>query len=158
MTPPTLGLRHRAACGFSLVEALVALGLVAWAFLGIGGLVLVSSGLVRAARSHTVALAVARGALEGLCSGGFDGTWGRLGLDGSAAAATVDSRADAWAAPWQRVLAASLADAHAEIELHSIAPSASVPLREADAIRVTVTVLWSDGRRARRIRLATVRT
>jgi len=151
-------LRRRAACGFSLVEVLVALALGTWAFLSIGGLLVVASRTVRAGRSHSVALSIARGVLEELNGGGFDSAWERLDLDGSTASARVDSRTNPWAARWQGALDASLRDARAEIELRSLSPVASAPLRDAAEMVVAVTVHWSDGARPRRLRIATVRT
>jgi type II secretory pathway pseudopilin PulG len=150
--------RCRGARGSTLIEALVALALVAWAFLGVGELFLTASGLVRTARSHTAALAVARSLLEDLAGGGFDGTWERLGADGTAARVTSDSRTSPWARSWQRALDAALGDGWAEIEVASVAPAPTAPLRDASAIRVRVTVAWTDGSRPRRVRITAVRT
>jgi len=150
--------RDRLAAGFTLAETLLALGLFAGALLAIGGLTLHSRRLVAAGRAHTVALAVARGIVEDLSAGGFEGTWRLLGLDGSAASARVDSRSCAWAAPWQGTLEHALARARAEIELVALAPAATTPLREASAVRVVVTVSWLERSRPRSLRLVMVRT
>ncbi len=144
--------------GFTLVENLVALGLFAVALVAIGGLAVSARRLLDAGRTSSVALGVARGILDELSGTSFEGTWQVLGLDGSSASESVDSRACPWAASWQATLARSLGRSHARVELATIAPATSTPLASAEAIRVVVTVHWIEGPRARRVRLVTVRT
>jgi Tfp pilus assembly protein PilV len=149
----------RDSCGgFSLVEVVLALGLLAAVLLSVCGLFLLGERQVRSGRAHSSALAVARDILEEMSARGFHDLHVALGLDGSAAAYTVDTRSNAFAAGWQRALDRELRGAHARIELRSVGEGAAVALREAVAVRLTVTVFWSEGPRARRVRLATLRT
>ena len=142
--------------GFTLVETVVALGLLAVLLLAIGGLAASARRLVDAGRTSTAALGVARGIVDELGGTSFEGTWRVLGLDGSSASERVDSRTCAWAAGWQAILRRSLARSHAEIELATIAPDAA-PLAAAQELRVVVIVQWSEGLRERRVRLLMVR-
>lgn len=144
--------------GFTLIESVVALGLCAVLSLSVAGLAGLARRSIEAGRTSSTALAVARSVLDDLAGTSFDGTWRRLVLDGSLASGFADSRAGVWATGWQAILARSLPRSYVEVELTTIAPSRSTPLDAAEAIRVVVCVRWSEGPRARSVRLATVRT
>jgi type II secretory pathway pseudopilin PulG len=148
----------RRAGGFSLVEAVVALGLLAGVLIAISGLFTLANQQLDGGRNHTVALAAAKDIVEEMNGWGFRQVWTAYGFDGSAASYTVDSRTNAFAAPWQAALENRLSHCHAEIVVESVTDTGPGPaLRDAAAVRLRVTVFWSEGPRGRSVSLATVR-
>lgn len=147
-----------ASAGFSLPEATVALGLLGSVLISMAGLFVMSERIVHGGKHHTTALAIARDILEETNGWHFDGLYQTFGLDGSASSYTLDSRTLPYAATWQAMIDEDLASGHAEIRLESVAEVGSPPaLMDASAIRITVTVHWSDERRSREVSVATVR-
>lgn len=150
--------RGREANGFSLVEVVIALGLLAGVLISISGLFVLANRQLDGGRNHSIALSVARDVLEETGGWGFRQLYSSLGSDGSAASLVVDSRVDAAATKWRQPLEDELAEGRVEIRLESITDSGSPPaLRDARAIRVQVTVHWREGLRDRSVRLAVVR-
>ena len=146
--------------GFSLVEVILALGILAGVLISIAGLFIMGSKQVKSGRTSTEALSVARAVLEEMDGWGFRQTYQLFGIDGTAnTTATIDTRTDSYSAKWQTTLDAKLFDYHAEIEISSLGPpGASLPTLDATkAIRVVVTVFWNEGGRSREVRLGTVR-
>ena len=151
-------MRRRDANGFSLIEVLLALGLLAGVLVATATLFVVSDRSVKGGRTASEALSVARSIVEEIQDWGFDQTYRGFGLDGTLASYTVDTRSNAFALKWQAILAQKLRHGHATIELDSLASSGPAPaLAGAQAIRVLVTVHWEEGPRRRSIQLATVR-
>ena len=149
---------RRRSAGFSLVEVVVALGLLAGVLISISGLFALASRQLDGGRNHSLALAVARDILEEMDGWSYRQVYTGLGSDGSSATLTVDSRVAGPAAKWQAQLAEELVGCHAEIQLDSIVDSGAPPaLRDAHAIRVQVTVYWTEGLRQRSARLTAVR-
>jgi type II secretory pathway pseudopilin PulG len=150
----------RRQAGFSLVEVVLALGLLAMVLISISGLFILGGRQVQSGRSSSEALSVARAILEEMEGWGLHQTYERYGLDGSEVSYDLDSRTNAFAnGRWQADLAGMIAGAWAEIELRSLGPSggAAPPLNRTRAIRVLVTIHWDEGSRPRNLRLGTVR-
>jgi Tfp pilus assembly protein PilV len=149
---------RRRSAGFSLVEVVVALGLLAGVLISISGLFVLANRQLDGGRNHSMALAVARDILEEMDGWSFAQLYSGLGSDGSSATLAVDSRVAGPASKWQEQLAEELIDCRAEILLESIVDSGMPPaLRDAQAIRVQVTVYWKEGLRERSARLTAVR-
>ena len=146
--------RRPGEAGFSLVEVIVALGLLAAVLVAMSGLFTLANHQLASGRNHSVAISVARDILEETGGWGFHQTYSTFGFDGAASFYTVDSRSHPAAAAWQATLESELAQPRAEIEIRSVGGGA---LRTATVIRVQVTVHWSEGLRARSLRLTTVR-
>ena len=150
--------RARQAGGFSLVEVVIALGLLAGVLLSVAGLFVLANRQLDGGRNHSVALSVARDVLEEMEGWSYRQLYESLGSDGSTAALVVDSRVDASAAKWRQQLEEELFEGRVEIRVESITDSGSPPaLRNAVAIRLQVTVHWKEGPRERSVRLAVVR-
>jgi type II secretory pathway pseudopilin PulG len=143
--------------GFSLVEVVLALGLLAMVLISISGLFLLGGRQLRSGRDSSEALAVARAILEEMEGWGIRQTYAQFGLDGSASRYEIDSRGHPGAARWQARLDTMLSGASASIELTALGPGAPPPMRLTRAIRVLVTVRWVEGERARQLQLGTVR-
>jgi prepilin-type N-terminal cleavage/methylation domain-containing protein len=144
--------------GFSLVEVVVALGLLAAVLISISGLFVLAHKQVDGGRKHSVALSVARDILEEMDGWSFRQLYLEYGEDGSAPSYAIDSRTNASAEDWQQALEAELSECHAEILLQALAESGSPPaLADAPAIRIDITVFWKEGLRPRSVRLAMIR-
>jgi hypothetical protein len=88
----------------------------------------------------------------------FDALCDTFGLSGSAAEYTIDTRTDAYGAKWQATLDAELVQAYALVRLQSVSDGGPPgAIDDAEGVRVSVTVHWSEGLRARSLELATVR-
>ena len=154
------GVGRGSEAGFTLVEVIVALGLLASVLLVMAHLFALANQQLDGGRNQSHALAVAKDVLEEMGSWGFEQSWAHYGFDGSASSYTIDSTSDAFAAKWQSVLEQELDHCRAEILVESVDESPPGPaLRDADAIRIRVTVFWDEqvGRRSRSVSLATVR-
>jgi len=150
--------RRGSEAGFSLVELLLALGLLTTVLFSILGMFLLGTRSVDGGRTQTVALAVARAIVEESEALAHERLWTTWGFDGTAAAYAVDSRVAPEAARWQAALDAELRDAWAEISIESVTDAGGPPpLEAAHLVRITVTVAWDEGLRVRRVRVATVR-
>ncbi len=149
---------HREDHGFSLIEVILAMALLAAVLISIASLFVFGEQQVKSGRTASEALAVARTILEEMEDWGFHQTYLQFGYDGSAATYTVDTRTNSYAAKWQSVLDAKLRDARALIDIDSLAPGGGTPnLSATRAIRMTVTVSWVEGQRARSIELCGVK-
>lgn len=153
-----IGARRRGEAGFSLVEVVLALGLLAGVMISIAGLFALASRDMNGGRNTTEAMAVGRDILEEITGWSYDQTWALFGFDGSATVYTVDTRTNALAQKWQPALEETLYDSWAEIRIESIVGSGVAPnLASARSIRVVVTVYWTEGQRDRTATLSTVR-
>lgn len=149
--------------GFSLVELVLALGLLAGVMLAIAGMFSVGGKQVKSGRTSSEALAVGRQILEEMNGWAYRQTYENFGLDGSAVSYSIDtaSSANAFAQKWQATLQSKLgAGAHATIALASVVASGSPPVMNsatAKNYRITVTVHWTEITRPRTVTVGTVR-
>lgn len=149
-------MRRRNEEGSSLVEAVLALGLMAGVLVSIAGLFVVGAGQVRSGRTASEALAVARTVLEDMEGWSFHQSYGNYGYDGSASSYSADTRTNSYASKWQTSLSDKLYNSYATISIASLDPG-SPALASSSQLRVMVTVFWQEGQRQRSIRLGTVR-
>jgi type II secretory pathway pseudopilin PulG len=153
--------------GFSLIEVLVAMGLLAGVLIAIGGLFIIGGHQVKSGRTSSEALAVGKEIHEDMVGWGYSQLWGMFGYDGQATTYTVDTRTSAACAAWQATLASKLGpSAFANIEIDSVATVAGAPTNFQDAsgtilaraVRVNVTVNWEEvPGRIRSVTLGTTR-
>jgi len=146
-------MRGRGEDGFSLVEVIIALGLLAGVMITISGLFVVGAKQVKSGRASSEALAVATEIHEEMYGWGYTQLWERFGFDGQARTYGLDTRTCAACGPWQSTLTAKLGpSAYANIELQSVANATGVVKDFADAfgnvlaktVRVSVTVHWTE--------------
>lgn len=144
--------------GFSLVEVVVALGLLAGILVSTTSLLVLGSRQVKSGRTASEALSAAHSILEEMQGWGFHQVYVEYGFDGTATSYTVDTRTNGFANKWQSYLSAKLRNGYAIITLRSLAPSSPAPpLASTQALRVKVMVHWEEGSRTRNVQLATVR-
>ena len=139
--------------GFSLVEVVIALGLLAGVLITISGLFVVGAKQVKSGRTSSEAVALGKEIHEDMVGWGYSQLWGKFGYDGQAVTYTVDTRTSSACGPWQRTLAAKLGpSAYATIDIASVANATGTTTNLADgsgnilakAVRVSVTVNWTE--------------
>ena len=147
--------------GLSLVEVILALGLLGAVMISIAGLFVMSQKQIESGKSSSEALSVARAIVEEMNGWSFHQTYLLFGFDGAAKSYSVDSRNNAACDKWQATLDEALGDglAHAVIDIEALAQSGQpIPiLQQSRVIRVTITVNWTEGLRQRSLNLAVVR-
>jgi len=153
--------------GFSLVEVVIALGLLAGVLITISGLFVVGAKQVKSGRTSSEALAVAKEIHEDVYGWGYSRLWETFGYDGQAATYTVDTRASTACEDWQKTLATKLGpSAYASLMIESVRNASGALDNFADAsgnilaktVRVSVTVYWTEvPGRARSVTLGTTR-
>lgn len=152
---------HRSERGFSLVEVVIALGLLAGVLISVAGLFVIGGKSLSSGRNSTEALAVGRQIVEEMNGWGFRQTYGLYGFDGAANAYSVDTRTNSYAAKWQPILTERLGpSAFATVQINSLSASGTPPIMSASnckSIRVVVTVFWNEGARGRNVAVGTVR-
>ena len=145
--------------GLSLVEVILALGLLAAVLISIAGMFVLSEKQVVSGRTATEALAVARSILEEVQGLGFRQTYEIFGEDGTAQSYSLRSDTNAYAAKWQTMLDDSLErQSVATIDVQSLGPASPPPnLNVTRAIQVTVTIEWVENERPREVSVSSVR-
>ena len=142
--------------GFSLIEVILALGLLAAVLVTMAGLLVLGAREAKSGRTASEALSVAQTILEETQGWGFRQTYSGFGFDGTATSYTVDTRTNSYASKWQAALDSKLFNSYAVIDLESLGPG-TPPMASTQVIRVIVTVHWEEEKRPRRIRLGAVR-
>ena len=146
-----------AQAGFSLIEVLVALGMLAGVMVSIAGVFVVGERQVARGRHQTTALAAAQTILEEIGTWNHEATWKRFDSIGDVATLTVvttDTNPANIASKWQPFLRDTLSNGRAEIRVESCDGS---NLNVSTAVRVVVTVLWDEKTLTRRTELALVK-
>ena len=153
--------------GFSLVEVVIAMALLAGVLIAISGLFIIGGSQVKSGRTSSEALAVGKEIHEDLVGWGYAQLWKTFGYDGQALRYTIDTRTCTPCAGWQATLSSKLGpSAYAAIDVESV-PDASGTITDfadatgsvlAKAVRVRVTVNWSEvPERVRSITVGTTR-
>lgn len=146
--------------GFSLVEVMLALGLLAAVLVSITTLFILGGRRVAEGRERTEALSVGTHVMENLDQMSFRGLYTNFSSVSDPGAATgplvIDSRSNSLAQSlgWQNLIDSKMEDGYVII---TIARIAGTNYRTARALRVTATVYWDDLNRTRNISLETVR-
>lgn len=152
--------RRDPEAGFSLVEVMLALGLLAAVLVSITSLFIIGGKRVAQGRERTEALSVGTHVMENLDQMSYRGLYTNFSTASDPGAATgplvIDSRTNtaALALGWQNLIDSRLEDGYATVTITRVA---GTNFRTADALRVTTTVYWDDLNRTRNITLETVR-
>ena len=146
------------SAGFSLIEVILALGLLAAVLISIAGLFVIGNRSVASGRNTTEALAVGRAILEEMNGWGFRQTYQLYGMDDTLDSDTEDTLTNPYAQKWQPTLDETLPGApSATISVSGFDAAGAIDLATARALRVDVTVSWSEDNRNRRVTLSTMR-
>ncbi len=155
---------RRFEAGMSMIEVLIALGIMAGVLISVASLFVLGGQRVKGGRDMTQALAVASDITEDLRTQGYltmpesmPSCCGGGPCD-AVTGCTVDSRTDAFAlAEWQPWVDQELYLAHAEITITPLGGSISPPtFSSSDGIRVRVEILWMEGTSQRSVVQETV--
>jgi type II secretory pathway pseudopilin PulG len=152
--------RRTGTAGFSLIEVMLALGLLAAVLVSITSLFIIGGRRVAQGRERTEALSVGTHVMENLDQMSYRGLYTNFSSASDPGAATgplvIDSRSNSVAQSlgWQNMIDSKMEGAYVTITLTRIA---GTNFRSADALRVTTTVFWDDLNRTRNISLETVR-
>ena len=143
--------------GFSLVEVVIALGLLAGVLIAIGGLFIIGGRQVKSGRTSSEALAAAKEIQEEMDGWGFAQLWSNYGYNGAATTYTVDCRsntANNLCPTWQNTIRTKLGTtAYATVTIDSVTPATGSAPNFVDTstntitgknVRVTVTVNWTE--------------
>jgi len=139
--------------GTTLLESVIALGLLAGLLISAAGLLGQAQRQILGGAQLSQALALTRTVLEDLEILPYEGVYRTLGCDASVPRCLVVS-GDPVVAAWQGLAERELPLPSIEIDLR--APG-GMSLGEASALRVTVCVSWTVGQRRRRLQLTTWR-
>ena len=165
-------MRRTDASGFSLIEVVIALGMLDAVLLSIGGLFVIGSRTVRSGRASSESMAMAKKISEDMGGWGFTQLWGNFGLSGSGQTTyTIDCRtntANGFCPGWQTTIQGELGTtAYSTITLTSVTDAAgNTPVfvdaatgaTKARNVRVLITVFWTEiTGRTRNIQLDTTR-
>jgi Tfp pilus assembly protein PilV len=147
-------MRRRDETGFSLIEVVIALGLLAGVLIAIAGLFVLGGKSIKSGRTSSEALAAGKEIVEEMNAWGFSQLWSNFGYAGTANTYTVDTQTCTTTdcTGWQSALVAKLGPtAHATIKIDSVAQgSSAVPdfvtggAVTAKNVRLTVNVLWTQ--------------
>ena len=162
-------MRRNDAHGFSLIEVIIALGLLAGVLISVSGLFILGGRSVKSGRTSSEALAAGREIVEEMNSWSFSQLWSEFGFDGRAKTYTVNTSTCGTTdcTGWQTALVQKLGtSARATVQIDSVAQGAlAVPdfvdisgVVTAKNVRLTVTVLWTQvGGRNRTVSVVTTR-
>ena len=150
--------RREVQRGFSLAEVIMALGILASVLISVAGLLVVGHRLVKSGRGSSLALAVARDILEECEGRSFAGVYREFGCDDTQATCTIDTAApvDPSMTQWKQMVDEDLFEGFVQVLIESV-ETGGVPLGQSRALRITVSVFWTEGPRARDTQLTMVR-
>jgi type II secretory pathway pseudopilin PulG len=146
--------------GFSLVEVMLALGLLSAVLISITSLFIIGGRRVAQGRERTEALSVGTHIMESLDQMSYRGLYTNFTAASDPGAATgplvIDSRTNpvAQSLGWQNVIDSKIQNGFATVTITRIA---GTDFRTARGLRVTTTVVWNDLNRQRNLTLETVR-
>ena len=162
------GCRHvkagRFEAGMSMIEVLIALGIMAGVLISVASLFVLGGQRVKGGRNMTQALAVASDITESLRTQGYLSMPESMpsccggGSCDAVTGCTVDSRTDAFAlTEWQPWVDQELYLGYAEITITPLGGSISPPtFASSDGIRVHVEITWNEGTSQRSVIQETV--
>jgi len=162
-------MKRRDERGFSLIEIVIALGLLAGVLISVAGLFVLGGRSVKSGRTSSEALAAGKQVVEAMNGWAFAQLWTNFGYDGLAKTYTVDTTTclTADCVAWQSSLVSKLGPtAKATIQIESVSQAAlAIPdfadntgYTTAKNVRLTVNVNWTQvPGRARHVTVVTTR-
>ena len=143
----------RFPAGASLVEVVIALGLLASALITATGLLVVGNRQVHGGGLRSQALAVAEAIVEELDIGGYARPIAQLGCDPTQPSCSVVS-GDPALSEWQTLAETCLPSPVVELRIEAVG---AATIDTAPAFRLSVRVSWREGLRSRRVHLVGLR-
>jgi Tfp pilus assembly protein PilV len=143
--------------GFSLIEVVIAIGVLAGVLLSIASMFIMGGRQVKTGKTLTEATTLAQDLMEQFDKESFNSLYLNLGAVGTDTTRTVlSTTTGSPIAAWQPEVIRKLANGSASVRLDAMGPS-SPTFATAAGIKVTVTLSWNELGRAQSVGLSTVR-
>jgi len=139
--------------GSTLLEVTIALALLGSLLISAAGLATFGDRQIRAGRSRSRALTIARTVMEEMAAWSFRQTYDRLGCNADQPECAVGPGHPV-VGPWQVMAESRLSGATVEV---LVAALEGMPLADSRVLRVSVSVAWREGPRSRTLRLMLLR-
>lgn len=145
--------------GFSLVEVILALGLLGGVMIAISSMFIIGGREVKSGKEMTEALSIAQDIVEEIKTFSYRTTYEEFGATASSTGATSDSTVSGdTAEQWQPVIDEKLHAGRALVQIVPVGgPDTPPQMGSADFLRVLVTVEWQEGPRSRSVSLQSLR-
>jgi Tfp pilus assembly protein PilV len=152
--------RTRAAAGeegFSLVEVIIAIGVLAGLLLSIASMFILGARQVKNGKTITEASAIAQDLMEEFDKASFTALYTGLGAADTDTTRTVlSTTTGSPIAGWQTEIARKLDNGSASVTIDAVGPG-TPNFGAAAGIRLTVAVAWNELGRTQSVRMSTVR-
>ena len=150
---------HRTSpdAGFSLIEVIIAIGVLAGVMLSIASMFIMGGRQVKTGKTLTEATTLAQDLMEQFDKESFNSLYLNLGAASTDTTRTVlSTTTGSPIQAWQTEIARKLNSGSASVRLDAMGPS-SPNFGTAAGIKVTVTLSWNELGRAQSVGLSTVR-
>ncbi|HEV8702731.1 MAG TPA: hypothetical protein VGV60_15760 [Candidatus Polarisedimenticolia bacterium] len=149
--------RGRSEGGFSLIEVVIAIGVLAGVLLSICSMFIMGGRQVKTGKTVTEATAICHAIMESFDSLSFTALYTTFGAAATDTTMTVTSTTTGSAIqPWQTEIARKLNNGVATLTIIPRGPG-TPNFGQATGIRMTVTVTWTELARPQSVSLSTVR-
>ena len=153
----TAGGRFAKERGFSLVEVVLAMGIMAGVLISISSMFILGGRQVKTGKTITEATALAHDIMESFEKQSFTALWANLGAASTDTTRTVNSTTiGSPIVPWQAEIARKLDNGVATVTILAMGPG-TPNFGSATGLKLTVTVSWNELGRAKSVSLSTVR-
>jgi len=143
--------------GFSLIEVVIAIGVLAGVMLSIASMFIMGGRQVKTGKTLTEATTLAQDLMEQFDKESFNSLYLNLGAASTDTTRTVlSTTTGSPIQAWQTEIARKLNSGSASVRLDAMGPS-SPNFGTAAGIKVTVTLSWNELGRAQSVGLSTVR-
>ena len=151
--------RDQGQRGYSLVEVILALGLLGGVMVAISSMFVLGGQSVKSGKEMTEAISIAQDIVEEIKTFSFRSTYSFFGGATTGTGVTSDSTVlTDGAAQWQPGIDSKLHQGKAVVQITPVGgPDTPPQLGSADYIRVLVTVHWSEGVRSRSMSIESLR-
>jgi len=149
----------RADAGMTLIEVLIAVGILAGVLVSVASLFVLGGQRVKSGREMTEATTIASDILESLNSAGFDQLTTLFPTCAATTGCTVRTDVDGYAsAQWQATISGSLYQGYGEITLTPVGGTVTpATFASGEGLRLRVRILWSEGTNTRSIAVESLR-
>jgi type II secretory pathway pseudopilin PulG len=143
--------------GFSLIEVVLAIGLLAGVLVSIASMFMIGGRQVKTGKTITSATAIAHDIMERFENRSFNTLWADLGATGTSSTRTVNSTTTGSPlVPWQAEISQKLANGSASLTITAMGPGTPT-FATATAISLRTTVTWNELGRPQTVTLQAVK-
>ena len=143
--------------GFSLIEVIIAIGVLSAVLLSIASMFILGGRQVKAGKTITEATALCQDIMEQFDKESFTALYTNLGAATTDTTKTVlSTTTGSYLVPWQAEIIRKLSSGVASATIDAIGPG-TPNFGAATGIKITVTLSWNELGRAQSVKLSTVR-